>query len=69
MTEEQKLLEAAQKIAVALNWAEDQEFHVIVDEDGDGGVTVWSADQCSHYAEAERSKNSGRWATRAGSPA
>lgn len=57
-TEAERLLESAREIAAALNRAEAQGFHVIVDEDGDGGVTVWSEDR-EDFAEAMRRKGDG----------
>lgn len=59
---EQKLFDAADKITVALNEAENLGFHVIVDEDGDGGVTVWSEDR-EDFAEAMRCKHGPGWET------
>ena len=66
MTEKDFLRASAQKIEDALAEAESWGFHVVVDEDGDGGVTVWSGDRVI-FAEAIRDK-SGGWTTRSGSP-
>jgi type IV secretory pathway VirD2 relaxase len=61
--DEQKLFDAADKITVALNEADLQGFHVIVDEDGDGGVTVWSEDR-EDFAEAARCRTGPGWETK-----
>jgi beta-glucanase (GH16 family) len=62
-TESQRLRTAAQKIADALNQAEGQGFRIVVDEDGDGGVTVWSADG-EDFAEAMRVTGGPGWEAR-----
>jgi len=46
-----RLMAATQKIVAALNDAETQGFIIILDEDGDHAVTVWSADR-EDFSEA-----------------